>query len=196
MTARLGLGLVLAGCFGALAPALIHAQEAVATATPTSSNLSSSSPKLAPLTVIVELIGNTKITGTLTDVAQLPLKSAFGEASVPMAEIAGVKMASTDDTSTTVILKNGDSITGATDLKVITVDTEWGSAKINGSSIISMLMVPDLKWSATMGLNGKRWSLVDAKTVTPPPGAAVGISSSPSTRPQPNTPVFGSPLTK
>ncbi len=122
--------------------------------------------KMAPLTVTVELMGGQKITGTLTEVTMLPIRTAFGEASVPLSEVAGVKLATAEDTSTTVIMKNGDSITGATDLKTVSVDTEWGSAKINGSSITSLLLLPDLKWNASIGLSGKRWSLVDGKNLT------------------------------
>jgi hypothetical protein len=124
------------------------------------------SPKMGPITVTVDLIGGQKISGTLTEVTQIPIRTAFGEASVPLAEVAGVKLATAEDTSTTIIMKNGDSITGATDLKVLQVDTEWGSAKINGSSVTSILLLPDLKWNATIGLNGRRWSLVDSKAPT------------------------------
>lgn len=126
--------------------------------------------KLSPITVTVDLIGGAKMTGAVTDVTSLPIRTAFGEASVPIAEVAGVRFASSEDASTTIILKNGDSITGATDLKLLTVETEWGTAKINGSAIGSILLIPDLKWTASIGLNGRRWSLVDSKTATPPAG--------------------------
>ena len=138
--------------------------------------------KMAPLTVTVELIGGQKITGTLTEVTMLPIRTAFGEASVPLTEVAGVKLATAEDTSTTVIMKNGDSITGATDLKTVSVDTEWGSAKINGSSITSLLLLPDLKWNASIGLSGKRWSLVDGKTTAQPGQPGLSQPGVPSNR--------------
>lgn len=142
------------------------AQEKEATATATATAVpAATAQKMSPITVTVDLVGGQKISGTLTEVTLLPIRTAFGEASVPLAEVAGVKLASSEDTSTTIIMKNGDSITGATDLKVLSVDTEWGNAKINGSSVASMLLLPDLKWNATIGLNGKRWSLVDSKSM-------------------------------
>lgn len=173
----LGLALVSSvACFA-------QDQEATATATATAVSVPAANvAKVGQLTVSVDLLGGTKIVGTLTDVAQLPIKTAFGEANVPMSEVAGVKLASADDPSTTVIMKNGDSITGATDLKLVTVDTEWGTAKINGSNITSLLLLPDLKWNATMGLNGKRWSLVDSKAVPAPLGPAT-TPASPRTQP-------------
>ncbi len=58
---------------------------------------------------------------------------------------------------------NGDSITGASDVKTVTVETEWGVAKINGENISSMMFVPGLEWQNAKGLNGNRWTLTEAK---------------------------------
>ncbi len=49
-------------------------------------------------------MGGQKITGTLTEVTMLPIRTAFGEASVPLAEVAGVKLATAEEPSTTVIM--------------------------------------------------------------------------------------------
>ncbi len=173
---------VLAGVVSSVSFA--QEKEAVATAVP-----AASVQKMGPITVTVDLVGGQKITGTLTEVTLMPIRTAFGEASVPLAEVAGVKLATAEDTSTTIIMKNGDSITGATDLKVLAVDTEWGSAKINGSSVASILLLPDLKWNATIGLNGKRWSLVDSKSQQGNQSGAPGASSNanPSSSPRPAT---------
>jgi hypothetical protein len=162
---------------------LVSAQDKEATATAVGVP-AASIPKMGPITVTVDLVGGQKVSGTLTEVTLLPIRTAFGEASVPLAEVAGVKLASAEDSSTTIIMKNGDSITGATDLKVLSVDTEWGNAKINGSSVLSILLLPDLKWNATIGLNGKRWSLVDSKAGPGQPGQP----GQPSTAPQGNQP--------
>ena len=157
------------------------AQDKEATATATAVRAPAASvPKMGPLTVTVEMLGGQKITGTLTEITELPIRSSFGEVKVPLSQVAGVKLASADDPSTTIILKNGDSVTGATDLQTVSVDTEWGSAKINGSSITSLLLLPDYKWTSTIGISGKRWSLQDIKTA---PG--VGLAGPPGTTGQP-----------
>jgi hypothetical protein len=174
--------LALCGALLMSAASNAYSQEAVATAVGVPA---ASIPKMGPITVTVDLIGGQSISGTLTEATMLPIKTAFGEASVPWGEIAGVRLAAADDSSTTIIMKNGDSITGATDLKVLSIDTEWGSAKINGSSVKSILLLPDLKWNATIGLNGKRWSLVDGRN-TPPTASTTGQpqgSTSSNTRP-------------
>ncbi len=170
--------------------AISNGQEDIAEATVVSSPPGDAGkPKaLRPLTVATELVGETKITGTLVDSTALQMKTSFGEAQIPLSEIAGVRFATGDETSTTVVMLNGDSITGATDTKFITVETEWGTAKINGSSLVSMLFVPGLQWESSNGLNGKRWSLVEAKPIpTSPtrPTIPQGTVGSPAINPNP-----------
>lgn len=165
-------------CFaGALSASNLSVLAQEATATATAVRVPAASvPKMGPLTVTVDMLGGQKITGTWTDITELPFKGAVGEVKVLLSQIAGIKLASADDPSTTIVFKNGDTITGATDLQSVSVDTEWGSAKINGSSITSLVLLPDLKWNASVGLNGKRWSLVDSKNqqgVTLPSGSVI-----------------------
>jgi hypothetical protein len=122
------------------------------------------------LTVSIQLLrSDLVLTGALTDSTILNLKTAFGEASIPLSEVAGVRFPSGQDTSTTLVMLNGDSITGASDVKAITVETEWGSAKVNGENISSMMFVPGLEWQSANGLNGARWTLTEAKA-KPAPG--------------------------
>ncbi|MCY2976929.1 MAG: hypothetical protein NTW52_19910 [Planctomycetota bacterium] len=103
------------------------------------------------------------ITGTLVEADVVNIKTAFGEAAIPLSEIAGIRFATREDVTTTVVMINGDSITCATDVKLVTVETDWGTARINGSSIQSLLLIPNLKWQSSNGVSGKRWSLVDSK---------------------------------
>ncbi|MEM6470055.1 MAG: hypothetical protein AAF802_10910 [Planctomycetota bacterium] len=113
-----------------------------------------------PLSVTVELVdAKTKLIGTLTGETSMGMKTSFGTVDVPLSEVAGFRFPSKSDASTTVVMLNGDSITGATDLKVLTVETEWGTAQINGQSIQSILFVPNLAWKSIQGLNGNRWTL-------------------------------------
>ena len=128
--------------------------------------------KVRPLTVSVELLGGARLNGTLVDSTSLAMKTSFGEAGIPMTEIAGIRLPSGEDVSSTVVMLNGDSITGATDLKQITIDTEWGSARINGSAVQSLLFVPNVQWNAGSNLSGKRWTLSDVEPATAPQSTA------------------------
>lgn len=134
-------------------------------AVPTKSEPTKAKPvanAVRPLSVKVELVdAKTSLRGTLTDTTTLSMKTSFGVVEVPLSEVAGFRFPSVDDATTTVVMLNGDSITGATDVKMVTVETEWGVAQINGQSIQSILFVPALTWSASTGLNGKRWALTE-----------------------------------
>ncbi len=131
-------------------------------------NLKSS---VRPLNVTADLSTGVSIGGTLTEVDVLLIKTAFGEASIPLSEIAGIRFPQGDDVTTSVAMLNGDSISGATDVKMVTIETDWGVAKVNGSSIRSLMFVPNLQWTASQGINGKRWTLQDTKGAPGTPGA-------------------------
>jgi hypothetical protein len=121
-----------------------------------------------PLSVTVTLLSDTVLAGTLTDTREVVMKTSFGDATIPLSEVAGIRFASSEDAMTTVVMLNGDAITGATDIQKLIVETEWGTATINGTSVGSVLFVPGLSWNSQAGLNGKRWTLVDTKIAAPP----------------------------
>jgi hypothetical protein len=169
----------------------VMAQEAEAKAVPAKPTTKA---PVGSLNVTVDLVGGQKVSGVINDLTAIPFQLSFGAVEIDLALIAGVKFASAEDSTTTVILNNGDSVTGATTLKQLTVDTDWGQAKINGTTISSILFIPDLKWNASMTMTGKRWNLVDSKnpglpgsgapgTGTTPPGA---VSSGSGSLPRPN----------
>lgn len=159
--------------------------EAVAepVAEPTGSD--SKTPTLRPLTVTTGLTDGMLITGTLLDTNSIAIKTAFGEAAIPLSEVAGIRFPSAEDTSTTIVMLNGDSITGATDVKFVNVETSWGHAKINGQSVSTMLFVPGLTWHNSDSLGGKRWTLTDQKA------APVNTATAPGT---PSPPQIGQPV--
>ncbi len=143
-----------------------------------------STSKVRPLSINVDLLSSTKISGTLTDATSLEMRTAFGVANIPLSEVAGIRFASADNASTTVVMLNGDSITGATDIKLMTVETEWGVATINGQNIASVLFVPGLAWNPQSGLNGKRWNLANAKTEPKPVPAPAAANTQPQVAPR------------
>ncbi|MBX3420974.1 MAG: hypothetical protein KF752_05380 [Pirellulaceae bacterium] len=174
------LGAALGGVLS-LSVSVRAQEEAIAEAVPQTGAAASAasnsgvSSVVRPITVTASLTDDaTAITGTLSDTNTLSIKTAFGLAELPLSEVAGVRFPRAEDTSTTVVMLNGDSITGATDVKFITIETVWGSAKINGQSIASMLFVPGLAWQSVDVLGSQRWQLVERPRVTPvQPGANI-----------------------
>lgn len=153
-----------------------------ATAEPTAGG-EQKTPTLRPLTVTTGLTDDTRITGTLLDTNSISVMTAFGEASIPLSEVAGMRFPSAEDTSTTIVMLNGDSITGATDVKFISVETSWGNAKINGQSVSTMLFVPGLTWQSSESLGGKRWTLVEQKPAAAPSAPAPAPRTTVGTQP-------------
>jgi hypothetical protein len=157
-----------------------------ATPTPAASPARASSSgttarKLQPQSVIVTLLDGMKLSGELTEVDQWSMKTSFGTTSLPLSTVAGMKMAQEGNSMTTVVLHNGDNLTGAVQLDQVVIQTEWGRAEINGSHVASILFTPGLKWSSETGLNGMRWKLVTEDPPKPAPAVpgAPGIPGQP-----------------
>ena len=143
--------------------------------------------KVRPLSVTADLLGSTKLSGTLMDTTALEMRTSFGVASIPLSEVAGIRFASAENASTTVVMLNGDSITGATDVKRVTIETEWGTAAINGQNVESLLFVPGLAWNSHSGLNGKRWILANTKTTSSAKTTSKTASKTSTSKPRPTT---------
>lgn len=136
-------------------------------------------PATEPLSVTVQLVfGNTELRGTLLSSTDLAMKTSFGDVTIPLSEVAGVKLASQGNASTTVVMHNGDSITGAWDLERLEVQTEWGLAIIDGTAVNSILFAQGMAWVSEQGLSGTRWALMER------PGSGAESSEPASTEPQ------------
>jgi len=177
------LGLVWASLAGATVaqdttPAAVPTAVPVS-ATPTTPSSSATitrsstviSRKLQPQSVTVTLLDGMKLQGELTEVDQWTMKTSFGTTNLPLSTVAGMRMAQEGNSMTTVVLHNGDNLTGAVQLDQVVIQTEWGRAEINGNHIASILFTPGLKWSSETGLNGMRWKLVADEPARTAPAA-------------------------
>jgi len=118
----------------------------------------------APLVATVQLsAGSTSLRGQLLSIPQISVTTSFGEIDVPLSEVAGIKLASEGNPTTTVVLHNGDSITGACDISGLELKTEWGIAKIQNVGITSILFIEGVSWVADDGLGGTRWLLMEKR---------------------------------
>lgn len=104
--------------------------------------------------------GINELRGTLTSHTELTMKTSFGEVNIPLSEVAGIKLASAGNASTTVVMHSGDSVTGAWNVNRIELRTEWGTAMIDGTAINSILLAPGMVWVSEKGLSGARWQLM------------------------------------
>lgn len=116
-----------------------------------------------PLKVIMEMHSETNphLRGTLLELTELSVETAFGTASIPLHAVAGMRLPSKDEPMTTIILSNGDSVTGKTQLHKLFVQTEWGKAEVDAPSVVAMTFKDGLTWTVETSLAGNRWTLVD-----------------------------------
>jgi sRNA-binding regulator protein Hfq len=192
------IGIFVTLCFGWYSLASMSLAQETPTAVPTavpvsatpttsSSSISRSSAvttrKLQPQSVTIALLDGMKLQGELTEVDQWTMKTSFGSTNLPLSTIAGMRMAQEGNSMTTVVLHNGDNLTGAVQLDQVVIQTEWGRAEINGNHIASILFTPGLKWSNETGLNGMRWKLVadEPARATPAAPGAPGQPARPGT---------------
>lgn len=114
------------------------------------------------MSISVVLSNGSTISGALLNTTELPLKTSFGNVNIPLSVVAGFKMAEKGSPTTTVVLHNGDSITGATQLLELTIETEWGKAIVDSPNVSSILFTPGVRWESQKDLSGTRWRLVAA----------------------------------
>ena len=110
-------------------------------------------------TMQVSLKEGLKMTGTPVELEAIKINSLFGEASIPLHTIAGIRFAQQSNEQTTVVLLNGDALTGEISLTEVKFVCDWGEAKVHAGHIDSIVFRPDLAWSSVSTPNGPRWRL-------------------------------------
>ncbi len=101
----------------------------------------------------LELKGNT------VEMDNVKMTSLIGEVDVPINTIAGIRFAQQPGEQTTLVLLNGDAITGDLALTDVKFVSNWGEAKVNIGHLESIVFRPDFAWSEVGTPNGKRWRL-------------------------------------
>lgn len=138
---------------------------ALLAASPSASNADEKKAKnrgaARPLQVIMELSSttNTQLKGALLELTEISVETAFGTASIPLHAVAGMRLPQKDTPTTTVILMNGDHVTGTTELHKLFVHTEWGKAEVEASSVVSIVFADGLTWTVENSLSGERYTL-------------------------------------
>lgn len=116
-----------------------------------------------PLQVTMEMASetNAQLKGRLLEMTELSVETAFGTATIPLHAVVGMRLPQKDSPMTTVLLTNGDSVTGTTELGKLFVHTDWGKAEVDAANVISIVFKEGLTWTLESRLNGERWTLVE-----------------------------------
>lgn len=107
--------------------------------------------------------------GAPVELANVKMNTIFGDATLPLNTIAGIRFAGENSPESTVILRNGDSLTGSLVLENVKFVSQWGEATINVSALESVTFVDGMAWaSQTNSMGNARWALSPAKASSTP----------------------------
>lgn len=139
----------------------VMAQDANPTETETASSMQSASDS----EVVIELTKSRRITGELDNVSEVVLQTKFGEASIPLVEVDGIKLHIDENDSAVVAFKNGDVVTGQLKMDALAVSTDWGSANVKLASVETILMTKNGSFYQDTGDGKNRWRFGDTREV-------------------------------
>ena len=114
-------------------------------------------------TMKIQLRGDLELSGTPIDLETIDVNSLFGEASLPLHTIAGIRFAQSPNEQTTIVLQNGDVLTGELGIENLKFISDWGEATVNVPHIRSIVFRSDLTWNPVSTTSGTQWRLTKVK---------------------------------
>ena len=88
--------------------------------------------------LFVRLSDVKSLAGELDEFSELKLTTKFGDVTIPMEQIAGIKLHTDEDDSAVVVLVDGDVLTGIPELPTLQLSTDWGKAEVNPEAVQSI----------------------------------------------------------
>ena len=107
--------------------------------------------------------------GTPLELESVKMTSIIGEIDIPLHTIAGIKFPEKSGNSHTVVLHNGDSLTGDVQLSTVKIVSPWGEASVNASELTYLVFGDDLRWTNDTSTGTGRWRLSRAAATPPTP---------------------------
>ena len=110
-------------------------------------------------TMKIRLKRGFEIGGTPIDLKDLKVSGLVGQINVPVHTIAGIRFPKKAGEMSTIILHNGDSLTGEVAMSQLKLVSQWGEAAVNTQEIDYVMFRDDLAWGTASTLAGNRWTL-------------------------------------
>ena len=119
--------------------------------------------------IYVTVSQNREIAGTPVELTEIKVTTSFGEVSIPLAKIDGIKMHADSADSSVIAFKNGDLVTGKVTLEVIKLKTDWGTAHINTAQIDTVTADRNSRFYSDSSGQAKGWRFTNtpATSVSP-----------------------------
>ena len=111
-------------------------------------------------TLQLELRNAMTLTGTPLGMEAIKVNTLFGEVDIPFVAIAGVRFGKESTGPSTIVLRNGDSITGEILMTDVEFVSQWGQATVHTNSIRSIVLVSGVEWGGESSIGGQRWTLL------------------------------------
>jgi hypothetical protein len=110
--------------------------------------------------IYVNVTRNRELTGSPIELKTLSVTTSFGEVSIPIEKVDGVKLHVGADDSAVIAFKNGDLVTGKVNLETISLKTAWGKAHVNLEQIETIVANRNAQFfpETTNGKKGWRFS--------------------------------------
>jgi hypothetical protein len=100
-----------------------------------------------------------ELKGSPVDLEEINVNTLFGAVDIPIHTIAGIRFAQDANEQSTIVLLNGDAITGDITMSGFDFVSSWGKASVNVGNLVSIVFRDDLAWSGVNTPNGRRWRL-------------------------------------
>jgi hypothetical protein len=120
----------------------------------------------------VSLDDNETLRGEINGLDAFKIKCGFGEITVPLDQVSGIRFHTDPSDSAVVVLKNGDSLTGIPIVDAIKITTFWGHAEVVPEHMQSITTRENASFAQETTDFGTRWELRAAIPTDPRPTSA------------------------
>jgi len=107
--------------------------------------------------LFVKVTRDRELSGAPIDLEEISFKAEFGQVSIPMVKIAGIKLHVNADDDAVIALKNGDLVTGAIALDKVSLKTTWGQAHVKLDQIETILADSKSQFFAERNSGKRGW---------------------------------------
>lgn len=117
--------------------------------------------------LFVRLSDVKSLAGELDEISEITMTTKFGDVTIPMEQIAGIKLHTDEDDSAVVVMVDGDVLTGIPSLPTLQLSTDWGKAEVNPEAVQSITTTSNSKFSRQNTDFGTRWMLRTGNSFAP-----------------------------
>ena len=97
--------------------------------------------------VFIRLSDVKSLAGELEEMSEIKLTTKFGDITIPMEQIAGIRLHTDEDDSAVVVFTDGDVLTGVPEIPLLNLTTDWGKAEVEAESVQSITTTSNSKFT-------------------------------------------------